>query len=595
VKKAVGPAGGNRIEERLRSAAAAVGARSTVKGLPVRAVTLGGLLTAVLNGNYDIRASDEALASAGALVRERDAAFDPTLFGNLSYSYTDTHSRGDQVARLRNIRNPPRKEDELDEAAALTDDSPRTLEDGMPCTVVDNGVVYQNPFNDPRCFAPPYFTSEFELASVERRHADQYRGNAGVSWLFPVGLQASLNVGMFYNPRSSFQAPALTSPLSSYDPFGWGDRRYWTSSASLSLVTPLPYTKGFGEDGSTSSFALRLSRSGEAIARLNSQAQRNATLAETLLTYWDLVLSAERLRALAGHRDLLNEQLARARRLADARQNTDYDLHQVEASLAALDRTEEEYWSGYLVTSGRLATLTAGDRGTVLLPGDTEALLAGPVEMTTETAYALTPDQHPDVRALEESLESSRLAVRYRESQALPDVSLSTSFSVGQSDSAFGYKSAGTSLAKLLKPDNSNFYIGVRYVIPLGNNQAEAALSRSRLEETQAYDRVLQGRQKVVNQAESATHDLTSSRAQVGQSQEDVELAALAYEAALTQLEEGRVSQYEVLNKLADLLSARLNRKAAQVAVHKALIRLLYAQGVLEERFAGGRATGARS
>jgi len=562
------------------------------RGLTTRSVTLAGLLDDALGNGRDIQAARKSAEIAAAGMESADAAFDPVFTASLNHTRVASFKRGETITRWRD-QDSNAKDD-----TSTNDDDP-SKSDGSVCKVVVDGEAFYNN-TDANCFKPPIYSSDYEYASGGATGGGKpsriYSGSIGLSWNAPFGLSSSLSISAKHNHKYGFQTPALTGVYSSYDPFGWGDERFWTSSAVLSLSMPLPYTKGFGWDGSASMLAFRAAETSERAARAAEESARNAALGDTASAYWDLVLAAERLKAVAEQRALLKERGERVRRLIGEGRASDYDADQVRSALIALDRSEEEYRTGYLVTANRLATLTGGDRAKVVVPTDADALLAAPPALTADAIFRAPPDGHPDVRIKEANLEAARHAATYRDNQTGLDLSLQASLSLGQSDAAYGYKSLGDALGHLTRPDTTNAYVGLRLVIPIDDNKTKAALARARVEESQARDRVVQARRIVVTQTENAVHDLNSAAAQIERGRARLEAARVALDAADAQLQLGKISQYELLNKLSDLLSARLDLRAAQVAERKAVVAAARARGTLEDIRAGGAPTkGGRS
>lgn len=553
------------------------GTRAALQGRPVRPVTLRAVVGETLGQNYDILAAEEGVGAARSLVTRGEAAFDPTLFSSLNYTWTDSYKRTAWIGRLREPSEFEEVPDEDDPERKKTVPAP------LPCVSVDGEPVDSSTES---CNRPLEFRYQTELASGKPFNpGDNLRLNLGAGMRFPFGGQASLSVGTTYRKKYSFQAPFLTTALGPEDPFGWGSSMPWTSQASLAVSLPLPYTKGFGFEAAPDSVSLKLAQSGERRSVWERQSTRNSALAQALLAYWDLVENAERVRIFTDRRKTVEERKERIRRLFEQELTTAYEVEQVDVQLANLDSRQEIAWNQYQIASGRLSTLMAGEGRAVLVPADAAAALARPLRADTAGAHDRALDRHPDLKVQQETLDARKTTLGFRENQTLPDLTLSASFSVGQTDSAFGYRDPGTSLWKLSRPDTNNFFVGLRYVMPFGNTQAEAALSRARLEEKQAYDLGRETRQRVLTQTDRALHEFQSAEAVAGRSEEDLKLARFAYDRAVEGEDQGLVSGFEVINRFDDVLTAQLARTAARIALRKAHIRLLFAQGILEEEY----------
>ncbi|MBF0561571.1 MAG: TolC family protein, partial [Alphaproteobacteria bacterium] len=437
-------------------------------------------------------------------------------------------------------------------------------------------------------------TGLLSFASVDSKGTDQrVTGTLGAALNLVTGGSANLSVSSTWHRPVSMSwvgVPSNTSPtypdgFSVYDPYGWNQTLFWTSSASASVTMPLPFTKGFGWEGSPNYYNYQVSLSGERRAGWTQQTTRNAVLDEALQAWWDAAQAMQSLRTLLELRDVLEERGASQKRLFDNGLATRYDLAQLEVQQAALDTQEEAAWNALLAASSHLGTLVAHDQQLLLLPSDAEPLLRAPVKVEQAGLYDRVLTSHPAIKAQEEAYDASKLGLAFAENQDLPDLSFLASFSVGQTDVAYGYASLTDSLAHLVKPDNTNLFVGVHYHLPIGMNATGAALDRARLTERQSYDRTRQVRQQVVNSLDQSLGSVRSAQAVVRQSEEDLRLSQCAFDRARDQRDLGLVPEFEVLNKYQDLVSARLGLINARIGVRKAHAHLLAAQGTLEQDY----------
>jgi outer membrane protein TolC len=597
--------------DRLR--AGTDGARARLRELPVREISRNALADQVLRQNLGIQSSAESIAIARALVTQDDAVFDPTFFSSLSYTNSYTNPRHDLVGRLRD-QDPQT----LAEQQAQTTGQSTGLPSQCLGSVTVDGV--QTPANA-GCQLPPAYSVQQEFASVASNSNQTATGTVGLNWNFIIGgtvndqpvpglaggdavpaapspttpfaingtLTASIASTWFKPNAAGDGAPINTYPAdldgSTYNLYGWGNTLFWTSSASLSLALPVPFTKNAGYDGSPDYYTYQLARSGQRHAVWADRSTRNSTLEQALDSYWDLAQSVETLRALFDLRGVLTDRQASQKRLFDAGLATRYDLAQEEAQRASLDAQEETAWNQLLATSSHLGTLVTGDQRVLLLPADAEALLRQPVTIDQAGIYDRALRIHPDIKAAEEDYGASKLTLSYAENQDLPDISLSASYAVGQNDAVFGYVSLPQSLAHLVRPDTSSFFVGIQYTLPIGMNATEAALDRARLQERQSYDTTRLTRQTVVNTVDQALGTARSAELVVRQSRDDLKLAQCAFDRAREQHDLGLVAEFEVLNKYQDLVAARLGLITAEINVRKAQINLLAAQGTLEQDY----------
>ncbi|CAK0769188.1 putative TolC family protein [Azospirillaceae bacterium] len=609
------------LNEARRAGRIPEGARSRMAGLAARSVSLNEIGNALLERNHDIRSAAESVETSKAVITQTDAAFDPSFFSSLYYNWADSFSRREimnmlveqspddvRTQRLQQLNEQTQSQAEQMRQNGASEDEVNSFlssetgtNSGTPvCGIqVDGAAAIQVTAIDPKnanladvqtCFLPPVMQTVNAPASYPMLATHTVSNSLGLGWKSGFGAQISLSLSTTYRKKSSFQTPSTPGGTFAYsyasDPFGWGGPGlYWTSSAQLSLSMPFPYTKGFGYSGSQESFNLRLAESGQRRSVWAEKSTRNSVLAQGLSAYWDMVSNAESLKSLVAHRRLLEERLSRQKGLFALGLATQYDVSQLEVAIANQESREEIAWNQYLTISNRLQALMAEEQRGVFIPKDIDALLEQRVPLNADAVYQRALDTHPDLKTQREALEAGNMTVQFRENQNRPDISFSVIAGVGQSDSAFGYGSPWAAWSNLGSPDNSNIYVGVRYRLPLGKNQTEAALRRARIEEKQAYDRSRMVQQQIVNTVDRALGDLRSAESVVRQSDEDFKLAKTALERSMDLSREGLVSEFEVINRHDELLTARLNWISAQIGYRKSVVRMLAAQGVLEQEY----------
>lgn len=577
----------------LRGASAdQLGARARTRNLPLREVSADVIARAVLNNNLDVLSVIESHTAARARVDQRAAVFDPTIFTSSSYTHADTRGRFETIGRMRNTdpyaesqKTSDAEGDFLDDGAnsgicSVTVDGEGTVNLESNVSELENGETQTS-----NCFTNPVYSEETEFASGGGRARQTLVNTVGAGVRFPFGGQASVSVSSTWRKKFSFQAPALTVQLDPHDPFGWGEEgRFWTTSANASLTMPLPYAKGFGREGDPNSVNLRFARAAQERTSWNAKATRNGALNQAMSTYWDMVQAAEAARLLGRSRAAIAARLAAQRRLYDSGLNTQYDVLQIEVELANLSGREELAWDQFLTAGRRLQTLMNAPRGEILIPAPLDDYLDAPLDLRLRAdVYERAVATHPDVRLSDLDYEVSRANLRFRHNQAQPDVTFTATASLSQNDSAFGYTDPFKSFAALMKPDGANLFFGLRYKIPLGNVPGEAALSRARVEERQAFDRRQKARQTVASAVDDAIASLMASQSQLARADADRALARQAYQRAADMRDQWLVSEFEVLNRFNDTLNADASWAQARVAVRRAQTRLLSAQGLLEQ------------
>ncbi len=137
------------------------------------------------------------------------------------------------------------------------------------------------------------------------------------------------------------------------------------------------------------------------------------------------------------------------------------------------------------------------------------------------------------------------------------------------------------SLNHLFSPDSTEFFAGLQWNIPLWRQADLANLTKARIGKKMAMDTVRMTRISVVERVNTALNELASSQAQLRQREIEINLRKLALEKATRQRELGLATEFDLLSKYKDLLTARLEWINAEAEVNMARTSLLAAQGAL--------------
>ncbi len=535
-----------------------------------RAATIRDLLDGVLQRNLGMRIADHDQAIAAAAVRSAEGAFDPLLRVNTSYQFTDSKSRGDLVTRLRDASPPP---------AANEQDVQVTT----GCVIVDGEVL--NP-TDPQCYTPPTLSTEWEWASFPTLpHTPfDWAASIGVDKLWSWGTITGVSVGSTLRHKNSYVTGFNYTILDVNDPFAFGNRAPWTSNAQIYLSTPLPFTKGFGEAGTGQSVDLAVAEESERRAVWQQRAVRDAALRNAMTGYWSLVESYLTIQTVARHLATMEERLARAERRYASGLITNYDIAQTRAATETLRNRLEILRNTYVAASTELLTLAAREDPAVLIPTGFEDELGRPIAVRQAGAAERALENNPRIHLALADLRVRDTQLEYRENQLLPDIGLDVSFGVGQSDATFGYETWSDSIANLPDPDSHNLTVLLSYRLPLWQRAEEAAASRARLQRRQAADALALTRTQVAEEVSDAIRRMASAEALVAATRADVADAITAYEKALDMNQRELVTEFELLNRYDDVLAARLRHISALVQARVGEVRLLAAEGRIEER-----------
>jgi outer membrane protein TolC len=568
------------------------GALSYLRNRKLLVFTNAEALHAAQENNLAIQASQQDKTIAREFLRENKAAFNPLL--NLSGSYTrsESYNRSETITRARGSTltffgdtiNPTQTPRPPNQNGIVN--APNSF-GNFVCVTVDGFVV-----NPSQCALQTVRFAQLEFASVATRPVETWSFDFGATQLFPWGQSLSADFQSIYLRKNFFSLDSfgLDQPLSSNDPIGRGSTFPWTTAFVATFISPLPFSKNFGPYGSVANVGVMLADRGDRQAAWNLEAQANDALLAVNEAYWEVVRNIRRLQITIEQRQILEALAKRAQRLFEARTITTYDKAQTEANLENIKNQEQITWNNFIASSNSLVELLNYEPGTVILPAGYSAdLLAleskSPIPNESKEAFDTAMEQRPEIKVSQIAIESSDILVKHRQTQIRPDLNLTAGVTLNQSNAVLGYSSWENSFGNVFNPDNSDFFVGVSFRIPFGNLAARSALSQARIGRNQAMDQSQQTINGVIQEINTVITDAYGSHARIKQRRANLDLAQLAYNKADMLKEQGLVTDFELLRKLSDLLSARSDYIDTLIDYRKTSARLLRAQGVLAAQY----------
>jgi hypothetical protein len=153
------------------------------------------------------------------------------------------------------------------------------------CVTVDGLLV-----NPDQCSLQTEVSPRREFASRKidkENHAWSFTWAA--SQLFPWGSLLSVEFETTRRTKSFFPLDdiGLNRQLSASDPIGQGSNFPWTTDFSVSLTSPLPFSRDFGPYGSLDNVGVKLARVGRRQADWDLAAVANAALRDANDAYWE--------------------------------------------------------------------------------------------------------------------------------------------------------------------------------------------------------------------------------------------------------------------------------------------------------------------
>ena len=211
-----------------------------------------------------------------------------------------------------------------------------------------------------------------------------------------------------------------------------------------------------------------------------------------------------------------------------------------------------------------------------------EVLQAVPIPFRRQDSWDRAMHLRPDLRQQRLNLQRNGINVQFAKNQVLPQLDVEGSIGYSAGGGNIGYSGV---LRQLRRRENSNWSLGGRLTIPLGNRVARNQLKIAREQEKQAILQLKQFEQNIMVNVENAVTLAEINLQRVEATREEREFAEAALEAEETKLENGKSTVFVVLQLQRDLTQARSGEIQALVEYNRALSQLSLAEGAtLQER-----------
>lgn len=573
-------------------------------------------LQAAQHNNLAIQFSEQDKEIAREVLQETKAAFNPILNLSGSYNRFESYSRKAIITR-RTVTTTTVSDQDLNKT--LTDLEGRSNQDGktpppardengtpipdsngsnnfgnfgnfgnVVCITVNGDVV-----NRKQCSLKTTTEPRLEFANVGSPALESFNFSFGISQRFPWGQNLSAQFRSDHQLKNFFtglDSSGLDQQLSTSDPIRRGSSFPWTSAFTASFNSPLPFSKNFGPYGSVANVNVLLADRSDRSAAWSLEAQANTVLRSVDGAYWEVVRNVRLLQIVTEQRRVLEALTQRAQRLFEVRILTTYDKAQAEADLENVKNQEQIAWNSFIASSNALVELLNFEPGVIILPVGYSVDLLGakdrpPIPIEPAEAFETAMDRRPEIKASQLAIESGEILLNQRKTQLRPDLNLIAGVTLSQSNAVLGYATWQDSFSYVFNPDRSDFFVGVSFRVPFGNLAAKSLLSQARTSRDQAMDQSQQVINGVTQEINTVIATAYSSHARIRQSKASLDYAQLAYNKADALQEQGLVTEFELLRKLSDLLTARSAYINTLIDYRKTRAQLLSAQGILAAQY----------
>ncbi len=405
--------------------------------------------------------------------------------------------------------------------------------------------------------------------------------NLSVSQLLPWGSWLSLSLKTVNKDRiyaNNADAGESVATFGKYE-------RPWDSALTASLVASLPFTKNFGKEAAEGDVNLKLAQIAVNRQRHTADQIITATLKSVDDAYHDLVRSMIAVQAGIGNLGRVDRLAEKTRAMFDRQEITALEKAQVDSEVFRVRGVVEDRWNAYIRSSNEVRRLLNVSESVVYVPTGYLANLRRTSAFHLDGDNAVKVTDSPSYKGAQLDMESSAVVLRRDELHMRPDVSFSAKAAFSQG-TTFGYETYVESLSNVIAPDTIIHNYSVTYYQPLGRRADTAQLETSKHAHAASRLAMRQAESAVRLQLANGLVNHSSAKRRVEISERGYELALLAYDKAATQQGSRGVTEYELVLKSQDVLSAHSALISALVDMKKAESAVLAASGQLAENYA---------
>ncbi len=352
----------------------------------------------------------------------------------------------------------------------------------------------------------------------------------------------------------------------------------YTSGLKLTVTQPL--LKNFGLKVNLA--PVRLAKAELEVARLETRSAIETVVARVLLATFETQFSIQNLEVKRESIELAKSLLAENKKRVEFGRMSPINVTQAEARVAEAEADLIEATAFFKQRQNQLQELTQAnyvlDAEDYTISGVEGALPAVPDVVDHDAFAHVMLLNNPDYLASMKAAENEGIRVVYSKNQKYPEINLL--MSVGSSGLQDNFEG---SYRDFSNREDVDWSVGLAFNMPLDNRSAKSRFRASKKREEQALLKVKQSEVQLLGALDNAIYQLEAGMKRRDLIQQSVELAREALTAEERRLENGKATNYEVLNQQRELSVSRTQGLAAEVEVQKAWIQLLLLQGKLSE------------
>jgi len=399
-----------------------------------------------------------------------------------------------------------------------------------------------------------------------------------VTWADPLSFGATYSV--IYNPlavradgRDVSQAGFFTDYTQEYD------------QNLITLRYEMPLLKGFGKEVKTE--RLVLAREDLEISRETLRVEALRVMEAVEGSYWDVVAAVAAMRTAELALNRAEDLLELNRKKVEVGTLAPIEITQAEAGVASqqegvivsemtLRNAEDEL--------RRLLAIPASDPAWDQVIDATDRPVFEEQSISVEDTLAVAIESRPEVINARRQLSKSELSERVARKQQRHQLDLRAEVAPSADDNlrSFAFPTAPQQNNDTsTEGDGVRWFLGLNYVLPVGNRQATASRRIAALSRQKSEINLTNIEQTVRVEVRTAVRGVESGIKRVQAAQKNVELQNEKLEAEQKKFENGMSTSFEVLTFQNDLADAELSMIRAGLAYAKALTAVERAKGTL--------------
>lgn len=524
-------------------------------------ITLQQAIEWALTNNLDVRVQNSELNIRNAEIRFEAGVFDPVFSVSASRERIKTPDNQnkiettDDIFRIRQI--------EADVAAVnaqITSDNLNRQRNAEIANVIQGalGLPLTN-FN----VTPTPLVEVPDLSAQRVVIFDQEtdRAEASLSGRTPIGT------------RFAFSARTIKSNSS----FVGNDQEVFPDYYSaISIEARQPLLKGFGPDANLAGY--RIAKKNRDRQLFIWQHRIEEILGRVVARYYEMMYNRARLKNSGDAILAALELIARNKRWQEMGFLSPFEVQQAKVSLAVEQKDLFDVKNAFVEGQTAMKRLVLPEMDAtnsyVYLPAQVSSLPVPKIDRTELMRAAIA--NRLDYKAALADAEAQDIRMKFFKNQAWPQLDLVGSYGWNGLDESYS-----ASFDRLGSDYAPEWRVGIQGSIPLGNVQARAQLSAEKARKEKILLEVKQLELEISNSVELAISLIETGVQRLQTARESTKASEEAVRIGFGQLEEGLISNSDLIEQQSKLYESRDTELQAQASLNGSIVELWFATGAV--------------